>query len=115
MSEIRFARMDELSGGDVHKLIRELEQACCIRAADFGSSPLMHFLVQCLYPSGDPSKRVPISTACVPVAPLLDDTIGKLPDGDLRTLCGELSIASGHALAQITGRSRQHPAPNCNA
>lgn len=103
MSEIRFARIDELSSGDVHKLIRELEQACGIRAADFASSPLMHFLIQCLYPSGDASKRVLISASYLAVAPLLDSTIGKLPDGDLRTLCGELSIASGHALEFYSG------------
>ena len=103
MTEIRFARVDELSSGDVHALIRELEQACGIRAADFASMPLMHFLVQCVYPSGDSSVRVPISTAYLAVAPLLDATIGKLPDGDLRTLCTELSIASGHALEFYSG------------
>jgi hypothetical protein len=72
-------------------------------AANFASSPLMIFLMQCLYPTGDTSKRVPISTACLAVAPLLESTVGRLPDGDLRTLCMELSIASGHALEFYSG------------
>ena len=75
MTNIRFTRIDELSSGDIHELIRELEQACGIRAASFMALPLMHFLMQCLYPNGAASKRVPISTAHLPVAPLLDRTI----------------------------------------
>ena len=63
----------------------------------------MHFLVQCLYPSGDTAQRVPISTALLPVAPLLDSTVGKLPDGDVRTLCLELAVASGRALEFYAG------------
>jgi hypothetical protein len=35
--------------------------------------------------------------------PLLDTTIGKLPDGDLRRLCNELSAASGRALEFYSG------------
>ena len=103
MIEIRFTRLDQLSSGDVHALISELEQACGIRAADFASLPLMNFLTLCLYPSGDTSKRVSISTACLVMAPLLDTTIGKLPNGDLRTLCSELSIASDRALEFYSG------------
>jgi hypothetical protein len=103
MTNIRFTRIDELSSGDVHGLIRELEQACGVLADNFSSSPLILFLMQCLYPTGAASKRVPISTACLVVAPLLDKTIGKLPDGDLRTLCVELSNASGRALEFYTG------------
>jgi hypothetical protein len=71
-SDIRFTRIDDLSNGDVHDFIRELEQACGIRAVAFTSLPLMHFLMQCLYPTGDASKRVPISTAHLAVAPALD-------------------------------------------
>jgi len=40
MAEIRFTRIDELSSGDIHDLVRELEQACSIPAANFASSPL---------------------------------------------------------------------------
>jgi hypothetical protein len=102
-SDIRFTRIDDLSNGDVHDFIRELEQACGIRAVAFTSLPLMHFLMQCLYPTGDASKRVPISTAHLAVAPALDSTARKLADGDLRTLCMELSIASGRALEFYSG------------
>ena len=98
MSEIRFSYLGDLSGGDVQALIRELEQACGVTSSHLASSPLLHFLVLCVYPGHDPGKRVPISSACLAVAPLLDCTVGKLPDGDLRTLCAELATASGRAL-----------------
>jgi hypothetical protein len=44
-----------------------------------------------------------ISTAHLAVAPLLDSTVGKLPDGDVRTLCMELAIVSEHALEFYSG------------
>jgi hypothetical protein len=103
MPEIRFSQLNDLSSGDIHALIRELEHACGLPSSHLASSPLIHYLMQCVYPNGDPAQRVPISTAFLPVAPLLDSTVGKLPDGDVRTLCSELAAASGRALEFYAG------------
>lgn len=103
MSEVQFTPINQLTDSDVHALIRELEEACGISATGFLSAPLMLFLTQCFYPDGAASRCVRISSSYLAFAPLLDSTVGKLPDGDLRTLCMELAIAAGRALEFYSG------------
>jgi hypothetical protein len=88
--------------GDIHEadlllLIDELEQACQVGSREFVDLPLAIFLTQCVYPEG-PAKRVSITTKHMPSAPLLGARIGKLPEGALRDLCGELAVLGGEAL-----------------
>jgi hypothetical protein len=87
----------EIEDRQILALIYELEQACPgVGSRLFANSPLLHFLTQCIFPSG--TKHVRITTAHVPLAPLLESRVGKLPDGALRDLCGELAKRSGKAL-----------------
>jgi hypothetical protein len=98
MSEIRFRRVGEIGDPNLLALIDELEWAAGVPSAEFLSLPLGFFLTQCVYPTGEPETRIPISSAGLPLAPLLDSKVGRLPDGELRTLCAELASTSGRAL-----------------
>ena len=94
MSEIRFSLIGEISDHNLRAAIRELEIACEVSSDQIDTSPIIHFLMLCVYPGPEPGKRVPISTECMASAPLLDCKVGKLPDGDLRDLCAELAVAN---------------------
>ena len=63
---------------------------------------LITFLVQCLYPQGA-AKRIPITTALAASTPLLESRVGKLSNGALRDLCGELALLANTALEFFNG------------
>jgi len=103
MAEIRFTSLGNIRDPNLLALIEELEQATDVESAAYLSLPLMVFLTQCVYPGIEPGKRVRISSARIPFAPLLDLKVGKLPDGDLRGLCQELAEGHGRALEFFHG------------
>ena len=94
MSEIRFSLIGEISDPELRAAIQELEIACDVSSDQIDASPIIHFLMLCVYPGPEFGKRVPISTECMASAPLLESKVGKLQDGDLRTLCAELAAAN---------------------
>ncbi len=102
MSDFLNTRLGEIRSGEILALIEELEHACPVGSRHFVGSPLIHFLTQCVYPGGGAGKRVPLSTALVADAPILDSRAGKL-DGDLYDLCAELALRNDAALKFYQG------------
>ncbi|MDR3405414.1 MAG: hypothetical protein P4L99_23165 [Chthoniobacter sp.] len=102
MSELLQTKVGDIKSADVLALIDELEQACPVGSQNFVNSPLLFFLTQCVYPDGS-GKRVPITMKSVATAPLLEARVGKLPDGPLRELCGELAVLSRNPLELFSG------------
>jgi hypothetical protein len=102
MGKLLETKVANITDDEILALIRELEQACPVGSRDFLNVPFLLFLTQCVYPSGA-VKRVPITTQYVPSAPLLESRVGKLPDGPLRDLCGELALLSKEALEFFSG------------
>jgi len=94
--------MANITDEEILALIRELEHVCPVGSRHFGNSPLLHFLTQCVYPEGS-SKRIPITTRCAASTPLLESRVGKLPNGPLRDLCGELALLSQKSLEFFSG------------
>jgi len=103
MSRLLQTKVGEVRDGEILALIEELEQACPVGSHQFVNQPLLFFLNQCVYPEG-PGKRVPLSTKTVALAPLLETRVGKLADGGLRDLCGELAVLSGDGLESFANR-----------
>lgn len=102
MSGFLQTKVGEIQADEILALIRELEHACPVGARHFVGLPLLLFFTQCVYPEG-PTKRVPITTAYAASTPLLESRVGKLPDGPLRDLCGELAAFSRNALELFHG------------
>ncbi len=101
MNGLLQTKVGEIKDQEILALIGELEHACPVGSEHFASSPLLFFLTQCVLPDG--FKHVPITTAHVPLATLLESRVGKLPDGPLRDLCDELARSSGKALEFFSG------------
>ena len=97
MSQILNTKLNDIRDGNILALVEELEAVCPVSSRNFGDFPLRFFLTQCVYPAGAGTKRVPISTSTVALSPLLESTIGKLPDGDLFNICHEIASADGVA------------------
>lgn len=97
MSTLLNTSLGDIREDDILALVAELEAICPIAAAQFRGLPLRFFLTQCVYPNGAGTKRVPISTANVPLSPLLEMPVGKLPSGALYELCREISVCDGKA------------------
>ncbi|MEP6670497.1 MAG: hypothetical protein ABJF10_15160 [Chthoniobacter sp.] len=101
MSELLQTKVGEIKSAEVLALIDELEQACPVGSRNFVNSPLLFFLTQCVYPDGS-GKRVPITTKFV-AATVLEMRVGKLSEGPLRDLCGELATLSRNGLELFSG------------
>lgn len=93
---------ERLKSREILELCEELQAVCGVGLLSFRGHPLLFFLQQCVYPRGASEKRVPISTAHVAISPWLESRVGKLPDGDLRDLCTELT-SGGRALEFYQG------------
>ena len=102
MSELLQTKVGEIKSAEILALIDELEHACPVGSQDFLNSPLLFFLTQCVYPDGS-GKRVPITTKFAASVPLLEARVGKLPEGPLRDLCGELAVLSRNPLEVFSG------------
>jgi hypothetical protein len=102
MGKFLETKITDIKDRELLELICELEHACPVGSRYFANSPLLHFLTQCVYPNG-PEKRAPITTKFVASAPLLETRVGKLPNGPLRDLCGELALLSRNALEFFSG------------
>ncbi len=102
MSRFLEIKVSEIEDDTTLALIRELEQACPVSAELMANQPLLLFLTQCIYPEGA-GKRVPITTKFVPSAPVLESRVGKLPEGALRDLCGELAMLAQSGLEVFSG------------
>lgn len=102
MGRLLETKVADIKDAELLGLIDELEEACPVGSADFVHSPFLHFLTQCVYPHG-PEKRVPITTKSVASAPLLESRVGKLADGPLRNLCGELASLAQSGLEVFSG------------
>jgi len=102
MGRLLETKVADIKDSELLGLIRELEEACPVGSHNFINSPLLHFLTQCVYPGG-PEKRVAITTQFAASAPLLESRIGKLPDGPLRDLCGELALPAQSGLDAFSG------------
>ncbi len=95
-------KVADIKEDELLALIRELEHACPVGSQHFADLPLLHFLTQCVYPDGS-GKRLPITTKFVSSAPLLESKVGKLPDGPLHELCGELALLANEGLEPFSG------------
>lgn len=95
MSSFLNTKLGAIHDRGIFELIKELEAICGVPCSNYLDYPLRTFLSLCVYPGGTGTKRVRLSTATVPQAPLLDSRIGKLPSGLLFDLCEELSISAG--------------------
>lgn len=102
MSRLLETKVADIKDTELLGLVDELEEVCPVGSRNFINSPLLHFLTQCVYPNG-PEKRVAITTQFAPSAPLLESRIGKLPDGPLRDLCGELALLAQSSLDVFAG------------
>ena len=89
MPELLNTKVDELRDELLISLIAELELACEIEASPL--TTIGSFLICCVYPFGFGSKRVRISTDHLPMTPVLDTRVGRLPDGPVYGLCRELA------------------------
>ena len=97
MTKLLNTNLSDIHDGDILAVVEELEAVCPVGSRHFLNLPLRMFLTQCVYPGGTGTKRIPISTATVAISPLLESTIGKLPDGALFDLCREIATADGIA------------------
>jgi hypothetical protein len=95
-------KVGDIRDAEILALIDELEHASPVGSHEFVNQPLLFFLTQCLYPEG-PGKRIPISAKNVAAAPLLESRVGKLPDGSLHDLCGELAALAKTGLEFFSG------------
>lgn len=102
MSRLLETKVADIKDTELLCLVDELEEVCPVGSRNFLSSPLLHFLTQCVYPHG-PEKRVAIATQFAASTPLLESRIGKLPDGPLRDLCGELAQLGQSSLDVFSG------------
>ena len=102
MGALLQTKVGEIKDHQILALIDELEQACPVGSRNFVNSPLLFFLTQCVYPDGS-GKRVPITTKFAAAAPLLEAGVGKLQEGPLRDLCGELAVLSRNTLEVFSG------------
>ncbi len=102
MGRLLDTKVADIKDAELLGLIDELEEACPVGSAEFLHSPLLHFLTQCVYPNG-PERRVAITTKSVASAPLLESRVGKLPEGLLRDLCGELALLGQSGLDVFSG------------
>jgi hypothetical protein len=102
MGQLLETKVADIEDEQLIGLIRELEEACRIGSQNFTNLPLLHFLTQCVYPGG-PEKRESITTKLTASAPLLESRVGKLPEGSLRDLCGELASLSKNVLEFFSG------------
>jgi len=103
MGELLNAKVGKIRDGELLALIEELEHACPVGSRHFLNLPLIHFLTQCVYPAGASEKRVTLKTDLAAHTPILDTRVGKLPDGDLRSLCAELALRQNTALEFYNG------------
>lgn len=95
MSEIRFTRMDELNSGDIHDVIRELEQTCNVMPTPLVASDCKGFSCASIYSnSSGYGPKLPVS--CVSVA-----QIGK------RSLL--VAVASAASMRHPSARRRSIP------
>lgn len=97
MSDLLNTKLSHIRDGNILALVEELEAVCSTLSHRFLDLPLRFFLTQCVYPRGAGTKRVRISTETVALSPLLESSIGKLPDGELFDLCREIATADGVA------------------
>ncbi len=102
MGRLLETKVADIKEDELLALIRELEEACPVGSQHFASSPLQHFLTQCVYHDGS-GRRLPISTKFVATAPLLESRVGTLPDGPLRELCWELALLANEGLESFNG------------
>ena len=102
MGRLLDTKVADIKDAELLGLIDELEEACPVGSAEFLHSPLLLFLTQCVYPNG-PEKRAAITTKSVASAPLLESRVGKLPEGLLRDLCGELALLGQSGLDVFSG------------
>ncbi|HSI14469.1 MAG TPA: hypothetical protein VK961_20630 [Chthoniobacter sp.] len=102
MGRLLETKVADIKDAELLGLIDELEEVCPVGSRNFVSSPMLHFLTQCVYPNG-PEKRVVITTKFAASAPLLESRVGKLSDGPLRSLCGELASLAQSGLDAFNG------------
>lgn len=102
MSRLLETKVADIKDAELLSFVDELEEVSPVGSRNFLNSPLLHFLTQCVYPHG-PEKRVAITTQLAASTPLLESRIGKLPDGPLRDLCGELTLLAQSSLDVFSG------------